>query len=228
MLHASHGFTLVELLVSIGIMATLATMGFAAIGNFTEKKKLKLDSMNLASEISNVRLMAYSGKKTENIVPPGGYGFLIKSAEPTKYYIYADKNGNSKFDPSDVILETKMLSANIKFSNTSDGLDVCFRLQPAGGACFFGADCGSNLDKFLTIQGEKTKQTTTLALGLQNGLVSIDSSSCPAPYMVLTEDKRCVWSCSLGTTPSFSSTECVCKPGLVVTGYDQFGRRICQ
>ena len=75
--NARRGFTLVELLVSIGIMAILATMGFAAIGNFSEKKKLKLDSMNLASELSNIRLMAYSGKKTDSVVPAGGYGFLI-------------------------------------------------------------------------------------------------------------------------------------------------------
>ena len=48
----------------------------------------------------------------------------------------------------------------------------------------------------------------------------------PGPYHVETSDGRCVWSCGPGTQPG-ASGECVCQPGLVETGQDQFGRRVC-
>lgn len=51
--------------------------------------------------------------------------------------------------------------------------------------------------------------------------------ACPAPYHVLANDGRCVWSCGAGTQPDNASNECVCQPGLVQTGTDQFGRRQC-
>lgn len=55
------------------------------------------------------------------------------------------------------------------------------------------------------------------------------TSSCPKPYHVLTADNRCVWSCSVGTTPDLTggSNECVCKSGYVETSKDEFGRRVC-
>lgn len=46
-------------------------------------------------------------------------------------------------------------------------------------------------------------------------------------YHVSMTDGRCVWSCSLGTTPNFANQECVCKEGLIETSKDQFGRRVC-
>ncbi|CAF0782713.1 unnamed protein product [Adineta ricciae] len=52
-------------------------------------------------------------------------------------------------------------------------------------------------------------------------------TACPGPYHVLTSDNRCVWSCSEGTTPDNNSNECICQPGLVETGLDQFNRRVC-
>jgi hypothetical protein len=36
------------------------------------------------------------------------------------------------------------------------------------------------------------------------------------------------WSCSVGTTPSNCLSQCVCQEGYVVTGEDEFGRRICE
>ena len=51
-------------------------------------------------------------------------------------------------------------------------------------------------------------------------------NDCPGPYHVATSDGRCVWSCSQGTQPA-ASGECECQPGLVETGKDQFGRRVC-
>jgi hypothetical protein len=53
-----------------------------------------------------------------------------------------------------------------------------------------------------------------------------NTQNCPSPYHVLTSDGRCVWSCAPSTQPG-SSGECVCQQGLVESGQDQFGRRVC-
>lgn len=53
-------------------------------------------------------------------------------------------------------------------------------------------------------------------------------AACLGPYHVQTPDGRCVWSCSVGTTPDNRTGECVCQPGMVQTGLDRFNRRTCE
>jgi peptidoglycan hydrolase-like protein with peptidoglycan-binding domain len=65
--------------------------------------------------------------------------------------------------------------------------------------------------------------TNSMPLTVTSGTVS----TCPAPYHVLTSDNRCVWSCSVGTTPNNATNECSCQSGLTQTGTDSFGRRTC-
>ncbi len=36
------------------------------------------------------------------------------------------------------------------------------------------------------------------------------------------------WSCSRGTKPSNCLVQCVCQEGMIITGEDQFGRRVCE
>lgn len=54
------------------------------------------------------------------------------------------------------------------------------------------------------------------------------TGGCVAPYHVLSNDGRCVWSCASGTEPDpTGGNECVCAPGFVEVGTDVLGRRIC-
>lgn len=55
-----------------------------------------------------------------------------------------------------------------------------------------------------------------------------DEISCEGPYKLLTEDNRCIWSCSQGTTPNFETNTCECKEGYEKTGEDEFDRKICE
>lgn len=58
--------------------------------------------------------------------------------------------------------------------------------------------------------------------------ISFSFLVCPGPYHVVTYDKkRCVWSCAAGTTPDNASNQCVCSGGLIQTGFDSYGRRVC-
>jgi len=52
-------------------------------------------------------------------------------------------------------------------------------------------------------------------------------SVCEPPYHGLSPEGNCVWSCGQGTQPDSLSNECVCQPGLIEVGTDEFGRRIC-
>lgn len=219
-----NGFTLVELLVSMGIMAILSTMGFAAVGNFTEQKQLKMDAMTLETEINTARLLAYEGK---DIKKSKGFGIFLSSEDKSNYYVYSDLNGNLMYDQTDEIISKKIFSNKVQFANR-DNLDVCFKLSPETGACSSGMDCGASKEKSLTIQGTKTRVSKTIIINLQNGKVRLDETGCPSPYHGYTLDNRCVWSCSEGTTPDLSGIECICKPGLSVVDTDQFGRRICR
>lgn len=55
-----------------------------------------------------------------------------------------------------------------------------------------------------------------------------NSIQCEGPYKVLTQDNRCVWSCSQGTQPNDETNTCECKEGYEKTQTDDFGRKICE
>jgi len=54
------------------------------------------------------------------------------------------------------------------------------------------------------------------------------SQACPSPYMGISPDGRCGWSCSKGTRPDPKTWQCICQPDKDEVGKDRFGRRICQ
>lgn len=53
------------------------------------------------------------------------------------------------------------------------------------------------------------------------------NQECRGPYHVVAPDGRCVWSCTVGTTPDNETGECKCKPGYTQTNFDPLGRRNC-
>ena len=64
MLHNKKGFTLIEMLAVIAIIAVLVAIIVPAIGNSTEKAKASADAANLRTVLSQLNIHVVNGEKT--------------------------------------------------------------------------------------------------------------------------------------------------------------------
>ncbi len=160
------GFTLVELIVSISIIAVLTTM---AINNFrgsNEKNILANEAERVASVIRQMHINSLIGQ-TVNGARPRSFGFnlqtCIHSGTPTicHYISFADNETNGtidyKYDSGDDVLQTiTTFDKNIEFTainiggSSLDELNIVF-IPPQGSIQFFGSGTDALTDEEVEI-----------------------------------------------------------------------------
>ena len=116
-----RGFTLVEMLVVIGMVAILGGIAFVSFRPGNESLALDRASHRIAQDIRRATSLALEAKSINNCTSPdkpaSGYGVYVAKSNPTEYIIYGDcdhTSGSSKEgykSGKDVILETIILEA---------------------------------------------------------------------------------------------------------------------
>jgi type IV fimbrial biogenesis protein FimT len=102
------GFTTVELLVTVGIMATVAAISLPVFRNFSPSYNSKQAARNIVSQMQLARVHAIRNRVTTVVA------FYPKSFVPAdqanSFLIYEDNNNDWIQDPSDTIIfsRTKM------------------------------------------------------------------------------------------------------------------------
>jgi len=100
-----RGFTLIELMVTIGIMAVILTVILMNQRNYTEVASLSNLADSLSLTISQAQAYGIAVKE----VSPGSADFgtaygitlsILSSGSNTSYLFFADKNGNGYYDGS--------------------------------------------------------------------------------------------------------------------------------
>lgn len=104
-----HGFTLMEVLITVAIMTLLSLVLYVNMNNQDKDKQLANNETMLAANIQQARNYALSGYNaaTSTIYGYGIYADLTTS--PITYKIYVDGNGNHKYiesDTGDAIIDT--------------------------------------------------------------------------------------------------------------------------
>lgn len=113
------GFTLVELLVSIFIIALLSAVIFANYRQSGQQFALQRSANKLAQDIRRAQEMTMSAKEFGGSVPPG-YGVILdKTWDVKKYRLYADE-GSEFFNPADTIVETIDLERGVIIKKIED------------------------------------------------------------------------------------------------------------
>jgi len=161
-----RGFTLVELMVSISIIAILTTM---AINNFrgsNEKNILDNEAERVASVIRQMHINSLIGQ-TVNGERPRSFGFnlqtCIHSGSPSSchYISFADNETTGtvdyKYDSGDDILQTTTtFDRNIEFTainvggSSLDEFNIVF-IPPQGSIQFFGSGSDALTDEEVEI-----------------------------------------------------------------------------
>jgi len=93
----SKGFTLIEMLVVITIIAILTTISIPFYQGSRKKMLLQNITNKLAQDIRKAQEMAMATKESQCGIPKGGYGVYFVENQK-KYILFADCDGNEKYD----------------------------------------------------------------------------------------------------------------------------------
>lgn len=118
-LSRSGGFTLVELLVVIGIIAVISAIVFANYRQGEKQFGLQRSSYSLVQDIRSAQNMAM-GARTVGGTVPEGYGVHLSLAAPDQYILFAD-NGDGLYGTGDTDIDTLYLETGITITNLSTG-----------------------------------------------------------------------------------------------------------
>ena len=91
-------FTLLELLIVIGIITIVSAIVFAGAGNKNQQFALQRSIYKLDQDMRRASEMGMSAKEFQGSVPDGGYGIYFNTAETTTSYIlFADCDNNKVY-----------------------------------------------------------------------------------------------------------------------------------
>ncbi len=123
-----NGFTLVEILVAISIIVFLSVTILASYPKYSQQLALSRSAHKLSQDIRRASEMAMSAKEFQGTVPQGGYGIYLKLSWGNFYKLYADTNGNEKYDAADGEVETIYLEKGIILQDISpSSLSINFK-----------------------------------------------------------------------------------------------------
>lgn len=95
-----RGFSLMEIIIAVVIMAIVATLGVSQLGKTTEQAKEKLDQHNVAALNDAVQRYYLERNRypDKNLVYLTYYGYASESKTGYKYYQYTPFGGIYRFD----------------------------------------------------------------------------------------------------------------------------------
>ena len=94
----SKGFTIIEFLIVISIIGIFSVITIPNYRSAQQQLALQRSASKLAQDIRRAQEMAMSTEELSTGDLPEGYGVYIDKGESDRYYIYADINGNERYD----------------------------------------------------------------------------------------------------------------------------------
>jgi prepilin-type N-terminal cleavage/methylation domain-containing protein len=127
-----RGFSLIELLVVVGIIAVMAAVGLPAIGRYFRNYQIRNAAREVASEIQTAR--------TKAIMKNVNWGVLFVTLSPTTYrVVIEDDPANPATRTLNIMDPVRNLPGDVMFSNVG-ATDGSVRYTRMGTACDPGSD----------------------------------------------------------------------------------------
>jgi len=128
--HDSRGFTVIELLVSVSIIALVTVVYIADYRSADRQAALSMAAQKLASDIRQVQNYSLGSKEFGGLLPPGGWGINIdRTADEHSYNLFVDMDSDQNYDSGGGELVEKIeLGSKIAIVSTSAGntVDIVF------------------------------------------------------------------------------------------------------
>jgi prepilin-type N-terminal cleavage/methylation domain-containing protein len=166
----NKAFTIIELLISIAIVATITALSVATFTNYNEEKQLQAAGKQLAVKIEEMRLRAFSGQKVNGAVPAAFSA--AADSDFAGYSLFGDFNANCLMDGADALIEKIALPSKVAFKN-ADKQKVCFKTnEPLNFVCADENECASK-EIIFYLETKSGKTELRVVVGPQNGMVSV-------------------------------------------------------
>ena len=111
------GFTLIELIVAIGILTMILSLSIANYRGSNQSTLVQLEAYRIVADLRKLQNMALSAIEFESSVPSGGWG-ISYTATANSYTLFADINNNTVYDGVGELHQTIDMDSNIVFSNS--------------------------------------------------------------------------------------------------------------
>ena len=124
------GFTLIELVVAMGVFLSLFLIVIVNFRSGESVNELRLETQKIASDIRKVQTLSLTGSNYNGAsVGTGGYGIRFIAGTSNEYIVFNDKNGNGVFDNGEQIESRNLVDdiSNLFFSPTKSVVDVVFK-----------------------------------------------------------------------------------------------------
>ncbi|MCK5416159.1 type II secretion system protein [Candidatus Parcubacteria bacterium] len=93
------GFTLVELLVSVGVIVVITSVFLINYNQYRKSANLNMATQEIVSNIRRVQNYALASKEdVSGNIPDGGWGIYFDITNNNKLIIFADMNDNGTYD----------------------------------------------------------------------------------------------------------------------------------
>jgi len=124
---SSKGFTLLELIVVVGIVATLSSIVLGGYRTGEDKFSLQRSANKLSQDLRRAENMAVMGNPAPvtfgEIFPSGGYGFYFAEGM-SSYTFFCDCNDNIEYDASGAAVSCASSTVDIPFPEIMETLSV--------------------------------------------------------------------------------------------------------
>lgn len=115
--YKKNGFTLFELLIVIFIIGTVSSLLVINMRKGEKQYELQITAQEIAQSIRRAQDMALTSfKYSTTRPPPFNYGVYFRRSDRTFYRIFADNDGDYRYDGSSELVETVNISSGVELA----------------------------------------------------------------------------------------------------------------
>ncbi|MFA6536861.1 MAG: type II secretion system protein [Patescibacteria group bacterium] len=169
------GFSLLEMLVVMGIMAVVATLGFNYFIFDSSEKNLQKEALRLQNVLENLRMMSSTGQKVNGVLPKM-YCVYARYTPESGYQTYAEFGDDAIFNSGDEIISTIIMDKNVVFMSPVLPFSLCYVLNNKNySMCFHNngqKSCGDTLVfQRISLENAKSGDFASVDVNLRSGVL---------------------------------------------------------
>ena len=172
----NFGFTVIELIVSAGIIALVSVLVIVNLRGTNQKSSLDNEADRISSIIRTAHINSIIGLTVNGTRPLGGFGIhLIECETNCTYFLFADDNGNYEYDgdPPDVLIQAfNMLDDNVYIDNLSSGNNLDITFTPPEGEIYIDASHDDD-EAVIILRFTDTSYTRQITINRFTGRIDI-------------------------------------------------------
>lgn len=159
------GFTVMELVVSIGVIAVLSALFLVGYRSAGQDSDLRMSAGQLMNSIRVAQSRTLGAVAYEGDVPEGGWGIHLDEDRGT-YIIYADVNENFSYDGESEKWQARELpdDTHISSIDVSSSVDIVF--EPPDPITYINGDDMSKVDIVISDDRGESKTVRVNFFGL--------------------------------------------------------------